>query len=52
MLYEVITNTGFGKLASIRIPAADVATLQRNLILSHCCGVGKPLPPGIRNNFV
>ena len=36
-------NTGFGKLASIRIPAADVATLQRNLILSHCCGVGAPL---------
>jgi histidine ammonia-lyase len=29
-------NTGFGKLASVRIPAADVATLQRNLILSHC----------------
>ncbi|GGB06760.1 histidine ammonia-lyase [Brucella endophytica] len=35
-------NTGFGKLASIRIEAADVATLQRNLILSHCCGVGAP----------
>ncbi|GHG86263.1 histidine ammonia-lyase [Pseudodonghicola xiamenensis] len=40
-------NTGFGKLASIRIEAADVATLQRNLILSHCCGVGAPLPPEI-----
>ena len=36
-------NTGFGKLASIRIPATDTATLQRNLILSHCCGVGEPL---------
>lgn len=36
-------NTGFGKLASIRIDAADTATLQRNLILSHCCGVGEPL---------
>ena len=36
-------NTGFGKLASIRIDAGDVATLQRNLILSHCCGVGAPL---------
>ncbi|WP_439271285.1 histidine ammonia-lyase [Pseudochrobactrum sp. HB0163] len=36
-------NTGFGKLASIRIAPADVATLQRNLILSHCCGVGEPL---------
>jgi len=40
-------NTGFGKLASIRIAAKDVATLQRNLILSHCCGVGDPLPPEI-----
>ena len=36
-------NTGFGKLASIRIDNADVAVLQRNLILSHCCGVGAPL---------
>ncbi|WP_420962991.1 histidine ammonia-lyase [Brucella sp. IR073] len=35
-------NTGFGKLASIRIEPQDVATLQRNLILSHCCGVGAP----------
>ncbi len=33
-------NTGFGKLASMRIAPADTATLQRNLILSHCCGVG------------
>jgi histidine ammonia-lyase len=36
-------NTGFGKLASVRIAAADTATLQRNLILSHCCGVGDAL---------
>jgi histidine ammonia-lyase len=36
-------NTGFGKLASVRIPADDTETLQRNLILSHCCGVGAPL---------
>ena len=40
-------NTGFGKLASIKIDRADVATLQRNLILSHCCGVGDPLPETI-----
>ncbi|KNY18305.1 histidine ammonia-lyase [Shinella sp. SUS2] len=40
-------NTGFGKLASIKIAPADVATLQRNLILSHCCGVGKPLAENI-----
>ncbi len=37
-------NTGFGKLASRKIAAADTATLQRNLILSHCCGVGPALP--------
>jgi histidine ammonia-lyase len=40
-------NTGFGKLASVRIAAADVETLQRNLILSHCCGVGEPLAPEV-----
>ncbi len=33
-------NTGFGKLASVKIASGDTATLQRNLILSHCCGVG------------
>lgn len=38
-------NTGFGKLASIKIAAKDTATLQRNLILSHCCGVGEPVEP-------
>ncbi len=37
-------NTGFGKLASVRIDAADLATLQRNLVLSHAVGVGDPLP--------
>ena len=31
-------NTGFGKLASVRISPQDTETLQRNLILSHCCG--------------
>jgi histidine ammonia-lyase len=36
-------NTGFGKLASVKIAAEDTETLQRNLILSHCCGVGEPL---------
>lgn len=36
-------NTGFGKLASVRISPQDTEMLQRNLILSHCCGVGDPL---------
>jgi histidine ammonia-lyase len=38
-------NTGFGKLASVRIAPQDTETLQRNLILSHCCGVGDALEP-------
>jgi histidine ammonia-lyase len=36
-------NTGFGKLAQTRIVDADLAQLQRNLVLSHSAGVGKPL---------
>jgi len=40
-------NTGFGKLASTRISAADLATLQLNLIRSHSVGVGAPLQPGV-----
>jgi histidine ammonia-lyase len=37
-------NTGFGKLASVRIGPADLATLQRNIVLSHAAGVGEPMP--------
>jgi histidine ammonia-lyase len=37
-------NTGFGKLASVRIAEADLAVLQRNLVLSHAAGVGEPMP--------
>ena len=40
-------NTGFGKLATLRIAPADTARLQQNLILSHCAGVGDPLPARI-----
>jgi histidine ammonia-lyase len=40
-------NTGFGKLANTRIAPGDTLTLQRNLILSHCSGVGAPLPERI-----
>src|ERR1700752_1192085 len=40
-------NTGFGKLASVRIEDADLATLQRNIVLSHCTGVGDPIPVAI-----
>jgi len=34
-------TTGFGKLKNQFIPEADLAELQENLILSHCCGVGE-----------
>ena len=37
-------NTGFGKLASVRIGDEDLATLQRNIVLSHAAGVGEPMP--------
>ena len=37
-------NTGFGKLATVRIDTADLETLQRNLVLSHAAGVGEPMP--------
>jgi histidine ammonia-lyase len=40
-------NTGFGKLASVHIAQADLATLQRNLVLSHAAGVGPPTPPAV-----
>lgn len=37
-------NTGFGKLASVRIPAEDLEALQRNIVLSHAAGVGEASP--------
>ena len=40
-------NTGFGLLAKQAIRPDQLAELQRNLILSHCCGVGAPLPDDV-----
>ncbi|HEV2250020.1 MAG TPA: histidine ammonia-lyase [Candidatus Limnocylindria bacterium] len=40
-------NTGFGDLSQVRIPRADLATLQLNLLRSHAAGVGDPLPADI-----
>ncbi|WP_176590306.1 histidine ammonia-lyase [Sphingobium sp. EM0848] len=37
-------NTGFGKLASVRIGDEDLSTLQRNIVLSHAAGTGAPCP--------
>src|SRR5471032_532389 len=40
-------NTGFGKLANIRIAAGDLEALQRNIVLSHSAGVGPAMPQPI-----
>ena len=37
-------NTGFGRLANVRISPDDLARLQEKLIISHAAGVGDPLP--------
>ena len=36
-------NTGFGRLAEVRIPADHLNELQHNLVLSHACAVGEAL---------
>jgi histidine ammonia-lyase len=40
-------NTGFGKLANVRVPPDQIQQLQINLIRSHASGVGAPLPAGV-----
>lgn len=40
-------NTGFGLLANTSIAPEDLETLQRNLVLSHACGVGALLPDAV-----
>jgi len=40
-------NTGFGKLATVRIGSDDLAALQRNIVLSHAAGTGAPSPAPI-----
>jgi histidine ammonia-lyase len=40
-------NTGFGLLATTAIPRDELAELQRNLVLSHACGVGPLLPDNV-----
>ena len=37
-------NTGFGKLSDVRIEPHQLEALQRNLVRSHACGIGEPLP--------
>jgi len=40
-------NTGFGAFANRVIPTAQTRKLQLNLIRSHACGTGEPLPPNL-----
>ena len=40
-------TTGFGKLKSVAIPAADLRQLQVNLVLSHSVGVGPAMPTSL-----
>lgn len=35
-------NTGFGHFSDVRISEQDLVDLQKNLIRSHCCGIGEP----------
>jgi histidine ammonia-lyase len=35
-------NTGFGAFSSVQISKEDIVQLQKNLIRSHCTGVGEP----------
>ena len=37
-------NTGFGSLYDRRITASDLGTLQKNLVMSHACGMGEEVP--------
>jgi histidine ammonia-lyase len=40
-------NTGVGLLANIRLDETEIEAMQVNLIRSHCCGVGSPLPRSV-----
>lgn len=40
-------NTGFGSLYDRIISRSDLGTLQRNLVLSHACGIGEEVPQEI-----
>ena len=37
-------NTGFGSLCNTAISKEDLSQLQRNLVLSHSCGMGEEVP--------
>ncbi len=40
-------NTGFGSLCNAIIPNDELVQLQKNLLLSHACGMGEVVPPEV-----
>lgn len=40
-------NTGFGSLSDVEIPKDQIETLQKNLVMSHACGIGDKVPKEI-----
>ena len=40
-------TTGFGSLCNISIDATQLSDLQKNLVMSHACSVGEPMPKEI-----
>lgn len=40
-------TTGFGSLCNISINASDLSQLQKNLVMSHACGVGERVAPEV-----
>lgn len=45
VLYGI--NTGFGSLCDTVISSGNLGLLQKNLVMSHACGVGDEVPPDI-----
>ncbi|KAF5070333.1 histidine ammonia-lyase [Proteiniclasticum sp. QWL-01] len=45
-------TTGFGKFSDVSIDQDETEALQRNLITSHCCGVGEPFPADIVRGII
>ncbi|MGM8214916.1 histidine ammonia-lyase [Bacillaceae bacterium W0354] len=52
--HEIIygINTGFGKFSDVEIDQQNIDDLQRNLIYSHACGVGEPLPEAVSRTMI
>lgn len=40
-------NTGFGRLANVRIDSDELVDLQINILRSHASGIGEPTPPEV-----